>query len=191
MTCCLTAPSHNLNQCWSTRGVLWHSHVTNFTRNAPEFNLHHVFGDYTFYITTTPARDQWVNPSLSGARWVPNSTCSDHWIQHIQSLVFCAWTETSCVHVPSCIWTTWLPRAGPWFNINMSPYQYRKTHSGDKTVENIVISTMGFPTLVSNFLLNQSPVLIHQTFFAMDIFFRQICVVWVFKRYFIIYIIVL
>ena len=31
---------------------------------------------------------------------------------------------------------------GPWFNIKMSSYQYRKSHCGD------LISTMGFPILV-------------------------------------------
>ena len=32
MACCLTAPSHNLNQCWLIiKGVLWHSPESNFT----------------------------------------------------------------------------------------------------------------------------------------------------------------
>ena len=35
MACCLKAPSHYLNQCWLiTKGVLWHSNESNFTRSA-------------------------------------------------------------------------------------------------------------------------------------------------------------
>ena len=35
MACCLTAPSHYLNQCWlMITEVLWHSPDSNFTENA-------------------------------------------------------------------------------------------------------------------------------------------------------------
>ena len=35
MACCLTAPSHYLNQCWlMIREVLWHSPDSNFTENT-------------------------------------------------------------------------------------------------------------------------------------------------------------
>ena len=35
MDCCLTAPSHYLNQCWLLIGeILWHSPQSNFTANA-------------------------------------------------------------------------------------------------------------------------------------------------------------
>ena len=37
-----------------------HSLESNFTRNAQELNLKHMFGDYTFEIITTFHRDQWV-----------------------------------------------------------------------------------------------------------------------------------
>ena len=43
MACCLTAPSHYLNQCWLIiKGVLWHSAENNFTKGAHEFNLRRV-----------------------------------------------------------------------------------------------------------------------------------------------------
>ena len=49
-----------------------------------------------------------------------------------------------------------LREPGPWFNIKMSSYQYRKSHCWDKTV---VRSTMGFPILVRwHLILNQGPV---------------------------------
>ena len=51
IACCLSAPSHYLNQCWLITAVLLHS---------PESKC--VFGDYIFRITTTSRKDQWVNP---------------------------------------------------------------------------------------------------------------------------------
>ena len=39
MACCLTPPSHYLNQCWLTiRKVQWHSSEDNFTRYTPATN---------------------------------------------------------------------------------------------------------------------------------------------------------
>ena len=39
MACCLTAPSHYLNQCWLINGVMWHSPKTNFAaRSAQDIN---------------------------------------------------------------------------------------------------------------------------------------------------------
>ena len=37
---------------------------------------------------------------------------------------------------------------GGWINMKMSSYQYRKSHCGDKTIVDRLISTMGFPILV-------------------------------------------
>ena len=36
----------------------------------------------------------------------------------------------------------------PWFNIKMTSYQYKKSHSGDRRSDDRLISTMGFPVLV-------------------------------------------
>ena len=39
MACCLTAPSHYLNQCWLIISeVQWHSYQGNFTRDVPTIN---------------------------------------------------------------------------------------------------------------------------------------------------------
>ena len=47
MACCLKSPSHYLNQCWLiTKGVLWHSNESNFTRSAHVLDLYLVFVDY-------------------------------------------------------------------------------------------------------------------------------------------------
>ena len=60
IACCLMAPSHYLNQCLLIiKGVLQQSHESNLWQVL--INLMHVFGDYTFEITTTSARGQWVN----------------------------------------------------------------------------------------------------------------------------------
>ena len=46
---------------------------------------------------------------------------------------------------------------GPWFNIKMSSYQYRKSHCGDKTIYyDRLISTMGFRILVKRHLYTES-----------------------------------
>ena len=42
--------------------------------------------------------------------------------------------ELWCWDSPVTVWGLWLQTAGPWFNIKMSSYQYRKSHYGDKTV---------------------------------------------------------
>ena len=59
--CCLTAPSHYLNQCWLLiSNVPWHSHESNCTASAPTNILHSKFQNYTFEIAATSPRGQWV-----------------------------------------------------------------------------------------------------------------------------------
>ena len=41
MACCLTAPSHYLNQCWLIINcIMWHWHETQFTGSAQDINKH-------------------------------------------------------------------------------------------------------------------------------------------------------
>ena len=59
--CCLTAPSHYLNQCWLViKCILWHSPESNFPRSAHEFNQNHEFENCIFAITTPSPWVQWV-----------------------------------------------------------------------------------------------------------------------------------
>ena len=59
MACCLTAPSHYLNQCWLIIcEVMWHSHESKFSAQAT--NLWKEFENCTFKITATFLRGQWV-----------------------------------------------------------------------------------------------------------------------------------
>ena len=68
MACCLTAPSHHLNQCWLLTD-LWSSvtftrerfHRKFQTRGSKAAILNTEFENYTFEITATSPRAQWVN----------------------------------------------------------------------------------------------------------------------------------
>ena len=65
MTCCLTAPSHYLNQCWLIISeVQWHSYWGNFTRDASTINHWNPFESYIFKISFKFPRGQWVNYAL-------------------------------------------------------------------------------------------------------------------------------
>ena len=58
LTCCLTAPSHYLNQCWLLiNGVLWHSPMTNF---IGRYQFIKWVEKYTCKISSTSPRGQWV-----------------------------------------------------------------------------------------------------------------------------------
>ena len=62
MACCLTAPSHYLNQCWlNIRVALWHSVENDFTRNAQDIYPWYQFENYWFKTSTASSRGQWVN----------------------------------------------------------------------------------------------------------------------------------
>ena len=55
MACCLTAPSHYLNQCWLLISeVLWHSLPSILT--APAQSCYYKFENYTFKIFATSPR---------------------------------------------------------------------------------------------------------------------------------------
>ena len=65
MACCLTAPSHYLNQCWLiTRGVLWHTSESSFAGIAQGIDSGYEFEkDILKNIFKSP-RGQWVNFKL-------------------------------------------------------------------------------------------------------------------------------
>ena len=64
MACCLTAPSHYLNQCWLIiRGVLWHTSESSFAGIAQGIDSGYEFEkDILKNIFKSP-RGQWVNSS--------------------------------------------------------------------------------------------------------------------------------
>ena len=64
MACCLTAPSHYLNQCWLIiRGVPWHSSENSFAGIAQGINSGYEFGKDILKIIFKSLRGQWVDMS--------------------------------------------------------------------------------------------------------------------------------
>ena len=61
MACCLTAPSHYLNQCWliATK-VYWYSSEDNFTTDTPAISCQNYSENYSFKISFKSPRGQWV-----------------------------------------------------------------------------------------------------------------------------------
>ena len=65
MAWCLTAPRHCLNQCWlSFVKFIWYSPKRNFAASGQVINLRNKFEIYTFEITATSVRCQWINMVL-------------------------------------------------------------------------------------------------------------------------------
>ena len=61
MACCLTAPSHYLNQCWLIiRGVLWHSSENSFTGIAQGIDSGYEFEKNILKNIFKSPRGQWV-----------------------------------------------------------------------------------------------------------------------------------
>ena len=62
MACCLTSPSHYLNQRWLfVKGFVWHSAESNFIRHAHALNPKNLFADCIFKTIAISPRGQWVN----------------------------------------------------------------------------------------------------------------------------------
>ena len=61
MVCCLTAPSHYLNQCWLIISiVLWHSSEVINIRRIEDTNQQSKIEDYIFKTTLRSPKGQWV-----------------------------------------------------------------------------------------------------------------------------------
>ena len=62
MACCLTAPSHYLNQCWLiVSEVQWQSPGSNFTRDISVMNHKNYIENYLSKLSLKSPRGQWVN----------------------------------------------------------------------------------------------------------------------------------
>ena len=61
MACCLTAPSHYLNQCWLIISkVLWHSSEGIIMKRSEDTNQQNKIENYIFRIAFRSPRGQWV-----------------------------------------------------------------------------------------------------------------------------------
>ena len=62
MACCLTAPSHYLNQCrLNMNEVLWYSPEGNFTENAQDYNHWNMLKNCSFKLAAIFIMGKWVN----------------------------------------------------------------------------------------------------------------------------------
>ena len=96
MTCCLTAPSHYLNQCWRIiTKVQWCSSEGNFTWEITANSHWNQLENYFSKILSKFSRDQWVNGSeklyASGALHFP-SAVSDLPVK-IWPVLYAYWTR--------------------------------------------------------------------------------------------------
>ena len=66
MACCLTAPSHYLNQCNLIINVSWHSPEGNFAGNAQDIYPWYQFENHWFKNAAVSPRDQWVKTGSEG-----------------------------------------------------------------------------------------------------------------------------
>ena len=80
-----------------------------------------MFDIYALNITNIPSRRQWVN------------TWNFPW-EHLHFYTTPRGGLFREVPLDTCIWDVSSECPGPWFNIKMSSYQYRKSRCGDKTV---------------------------------------------------------
>ena len=92
MACCLTAPSHYLNQCWLIiRGVLWHTSESSFAGIAQGIDSGYEFEkDILKNIFKSP-RGQWVNSSY-----------------HVMYCVQCMLPVHVRLYIHECIYLTFL-----------------------------------------------------------------------------------
>ena len=82
MACCLTAPSHYLNQCWLIiRKVQWYSSEDNYTSDTSAINPWNKLENYLYKIPLKSARGQWVNCCILQIIW-------SYWKINIQSHIW-------------------------------------------------------------------------------------------------------
>ena len=76
MVCSLMALRHYLNQCWLLISeVLWHSPERNFTASTQATILYNEFVNYSFEITATSPRGQWVNELIHSSYLLYTASC--------------------------------------------------------------------------------------------------------------------
>ena len=69
MACCLTAPSHYLNQCWLIISkVHWHSYEGNLTLDVLAINHYYYLENHLSKFSFKSPRGQWVKLGTQGAK---------------------------------------------------------------------------------------------------------------------------
>ena len=68
-----------------------------------------------------------LNISMKFVQWLGANQATSHYLNQ-------RWLFYWCIYASLGLNNLILKAPGPWFNIKMSSYQYRKSHCGDKTV---------------------------------------------------------
>ena len=116
MACCLTAPSHYLNQCWLIiHEVSWHSSEGNFTGPAQDSYPWYKFENYQLKMTARSPSAQWINSLRPDDAYIHKKT-HQHWFR--QWLV--AWSVPS--HCLNQCWgiVNWTLRNKLQWNFNQN-----------------------------------------------------------------------
>ena len=105
MACCLITPSHYLSQCWLTvNKVMWPSLQGNVYSNTHDINSQGVLEIYTFEITATSPREQWINRCDQSRNPVSFTLLylSEHFLFQNYRVVLTTKRSVSHILEPSC-----------------------------------------------------------------------------------------
>ena len=106
MACCLTAPSHYLNQCWLIISKAQrHSSEGNFTIDTSAINHRNYLENYLSKISFKSPRGQWINPLWLGGTLQHHRT----WSSMIQLMCCCSFCTKPLPEVMTMIYHWWSP----------------------------------------------------------------------------------
>ena len=102
MACCLTAPSHYLNQCWLIISkVQWHSSEGTVTTDTSAMNHLNYPENYLSEISLKLPRGQWVKPVAGMFWWNGGPVLPEEFSFHCKSAeVMCRTSDTWEVSTP-------------------------------------------------------------------------------------------
>ena len=104
MACCLTVPSHYLNQCSLViSDDLWHSHEGNFTGNAQDVYPWYKFQGYQFKITTASPGRHRVNRLYMGNAQHEGFVKWKIWFRPLSNQNGDSWWPANDMHQDICI----------------------------------------------------------------------------------------
>ena len=111
MACCLTAPSHYLNQCWLISK--WHSSEGNFTTGISALNHCNWLEKYSSKISLNSPRPQWVKSvqtthlsTLTEDLW---GVCCEQFRE-----VYPIWTWPACTSIDIGKFLIWVKHSLPY-----------------------------------------------------------------------------
>ena len=107
MACCLTAPSHYLNQCWLIISkVWWHSFEGNFTAGISAINHCNWLEKHSSKISLKSPRPQWVKSPGHQQAWYCQYRIVNMQDCSIVNLFFFCWTKYKISYDTKCEYIT-------------------------------------------------------------------------------------